>query len=379
VRILIAGGGTGGHLYPGIALARELQRRDPSTQVSFVGTAAGIESRVVPREGFELDLIRVAGLKGKGRADRLRGLLLLPTAAADAWQVVSKRRPDVVVGVGGFASGPVLALAAVRGYPTMLLEQNAIPGMTNRLLARFVRAAAVNFEDALSYFPRTGFVAGNPVRPEFFPAQNEEANDPFDSIDAAGGLDLTQGKSPRDAGRVLIFGGSQGAHAINVAMVEAASRLAATGLQLAITHQTGERDLDMVRAAYGRAGVAARVEAFIFEIDRAMKAAELVICRAGATTLAELSASGRPAILVPLPTATDDHQRKNAEVLGRAGAALVIEERELDGSRLAAAIEELIADPARRARMSKAARALARPDAAARIADRVEQLGGNAK
>lgn len=369
MRILIAGGGTGGHLYPGIALARELQRRDPSAQVSFVGTAAGIEARVVPREGFDLDLIRVAGLKGKSRAARLRGFLLLPTAAADAWSVISKRRPDVVVGVGGFASGPVLALAAARGYPTMLLEQNALPGLTNRLLARVVRAAAVNFEDALSYFPRTGFLAGNPVRPEFFPAQNEEANDHTNQP-----FDVAQGK-PHDAARVLIFGGSQGAHAINVAMVEAASRLAATGLQLAITHQTGERDLDLVRTAYIRAGLAARVEAFIFEIDGAMKAADLVICRAGATTLAELTASGRPAILVPLPTATDDHQRKNAEVLARAGAGLVIEERELAGERLAGAIAALVADPARRRQMSAAARALARPDAAARIADRVEQLG----
>ena len=177
MRVLIAGGGTGGHLYPGIALARELQRRDPTTQVSFVGTATGIEARVVPREGFRLDLIRVAGLKGKSQLERARGLLLLPVAALDAWRVVSRHRPDVVVGVGGFASGPVLSLAALRGYPTMLLEQNALPGLTNRLLARMVRAAAVNFEETLTYFPRTGFVTGNPVRPEFFPAQNEEADD----------------------------------------------------------------------------------------------------------------------------------------------------------------------------------------------------------
>jgi UDP-N-acetylglucosamine--N-acetylmuramyl-(pentapeptide) pyrophosphoryl-undecaprenol N-acetylglucosamine transferase len=170
VRILIAGGGTGGHLYPGIALARELQRRDPSAQVSFVGTAAGIESRVVPREGFPLDLIRVAGLKGKSLAERLRGFAILPLAAVDAWRVVSRRAPDVVVGVGGFASGPVLAIAALRRFPTMLLEQNALPGITNRLLAPLVRAAAVNFEEALRFFPRTGFVAGNPVRPEFFQA-----------------------------------------------------------------------------------------------------------------------------------------------------------------------------------------------------------------
>ena len=360
MRVLIAGGGTGGHLYPGIALARELKRRDPSSQVSFVGTAQGIEARVVPKEQFELDLIRVAGLKGKSRLERLKGFLLLPIAAVDAWRVVSKRRPDVVVGVGGFASGPVLALAAVRGYPTMLLEQNALPGITNRLLARVVRAAAVNFDAALTYFPRTGFVAGNPVRPEFFPAQNEELND--------------KSSVPRDAARVLIFGGSQGAHAINVAMVEAASRLAASGIRLAITHQTGERDLDLVRAAYQRTGLEARVEAYIYEIDREMKAASVVIARAGATTLAELAASGTPAILVPLPSATDDHQRKNADVVAGAGAAVVIDERGLDGDTLAAAIGSLVTDTQRRREMSAAARQLARPDAAQRIADRVEQL-----
>ena len=198
-----------------------------------------------------------------------------------------------------------------------------------------MRAAAVNFEAALAYFPRTGFVAGNPVRPEFFPAQNEEANDRF-----------TQ---PHDAARVLIFGGSQGAHAINVAMVEAAAGLAASGIRLAITHQTGERDLDLVRAAYERAGLAARVEAFIFEIDREMKAADVVICRAGATTLAELAASATPAILVPLPTATDDHQRKNAEVVAEAGGAIVIDEGNLSGDSLAGLLKELMTDrkPAR--------------------------------
>ncbi|MEO7158450.1 MAG: undecaprenyldiphospho-muramoylpentapeptide beta-N-acetylglucosaminyltransferase [Vicinamibacterales bacterium] len=370
MRILIAGGGTGGHLYPGIALARELRRRDPSAQVSFVGTAQGIEARVVPREGFELDLIRVVGLKGKSRIERSIGLSLLPLAALDTWRVIAKRRPDVVVGVGGFASGPVVAIAALLGYPTMLLEQNALPGLANRLLAHVVRAAAVNFDAALAYFPRTGFVAGNPVRPEFFPAQNEEANDrttrPIDSRDSASGVSLAQS-------RVLIFGGSQGAHAINLAMVEAAPRLAATGLRLAVTHQTGERDLDLVRTAYQRSGCEARVEAFIFQIDREMKAADVVIARAGATTLAELAASATPAILVPLPTATDDHQRKNAEVFARAGAAVVIEERDLPGA-LGEVLSGLLADPDRRAQMSRAARALARPDAAQRIADRVEQL-----
>jgi UDP-N-acetylglucosamine--N-acetylmuramyl-(pentapeptide) pyrophosphoryl-undecaprenol N-acetylglucosamine transferase len=361
-------------LYPGIALARELLRRDPQTHVTFAGTAQGIEARVVPREGFELDLIHVAGLKGKNRVERAVGFGLLPIAALDAWRVLAKRQPDVVVGVGGFASGPILAIAALFGYPTMLLEQNALPGVTNRLLARVVRAAAVNFEAALTYFPRTGFVAGNPVRPEFFPSGHEEEHDPFDSIDAASGVDLAQGRPQQHAARVLIFGGSQGAHAINVAMVAAAARLAAAGIRLAITHQTGERDLELVRAAYQRAGLAARAEAFIYEIDREMKAAQLVIARSGATTLAELAAAGKPAILVPLPTSADDHQRKNAAVVADAGAAIVVDERDLSGDSLAAAVTAVVTDADRRRRMAAAARALARPDAAHRIADRVEQL-----
>ena len=365
MRVLIAGGGTGGHLYPGIALARELMRRDPSTQVRFVGTVLGIEARVVPREGFQLEVIRVAGLKGMSLGERLRGFLLLPLATVDAWRVISRLRPDVVVGVGGFASGPVLALAALRRVPTMLLEQNAQPGVTNRLLAPLVRAAAVNFEEALRFFPRTGFVAGNPVRSEFFLARDKEPND--------------DDAKPRHAARVLIFGGSQGAHAINVAMVEAAARLAASGIRLAITHQTGERDLDLVRTAYQRAGLEARVEAFIFQIDGEMKAADVVVSRSGATTLSELAASGRPAILVPLPTSTDDHQRKNADVVAKAGAAVVIEERELKTGALGDALASLLADPDRRSGMARAATRLARPDAAARIADRVEELGAHAR
>jgi UDP-N-acetylglucosamine--N-acetylmuramyl-(pentapeptide) pyrophosphoryl-undecaprenol N-acetylglucosamine transferase len=362
VRVLIAGGGTGGHLYPGIALAREIHRRDPAAAIAFVGTKAGVEARVVPREGFRLEVIRVAGLKGKGGLERAKGLAILPLAALDSWRVISRHRPDVVVGVGGFASGPVLMLAALRGYPTMLLEQNALPGLTNRLLARVVRAAAVTFDDALRFFPGKGFVAGNPVRPEFF-REVKEADDRIDS--------------PMPTARVLIFGGSQGAHAINVAMVEAAPRLVAAGLRLAVTHQTGERDLDLVAEAYRRAGLEARVEAFLFEMDREMTSADLVICRAGATTLSELAAAGRPAILVPLPTATDDHQRKNAAVIERAGGAEVIDERDLNGARLADAILDLARDLTKRHEMSAAIRRLARPDAAARIADHVWTLGGS--
>jgi UDP-N-acetylglucosamine--N-acetylmuramyl-(pentapeptide) pyrophosphoryl-undecaprenol N-acetylglucosamine transferase len=355
--MLVAGGGTGGHLYPGVAVARELLARVPGATVTFVGTAAGIESRVIPREGLTLDVIRSAGLKGKSASALLRGLLLLPLSAWDAWRVVSKRRPSVVIGVGGYSSGPVLALAALRGVPTLLMEQNATPGLTNRLLARIVGAAAVTYDESVKTFGAKAFVAGNPVRPEFF-SEPEAA--------APAGVQT----------RVLVFGGSQGAHAINVAMTEAAPRLAAARPGIHLTHQTGEKDLGMVREAYAAAGLAARVEPFLFEMHREMRAADLIVSRAGATTLAELTAAGRPAILIPLPTATDDHQRKNADALGRQGAARVVDQRELTGARLADEMLALARDADGRARMAVAARGMARPDAARVIVDRVLALAG---
>jgi UDP-N-acetylglucosamine--N-acetylmuramyl-(pentapeptide) pyrophosphoryl-undecaprenol N-acetylglucosamine transferase len=356
LRIVIAGGGTGGHLYPGIAVARELLRRSPGTTVTFAGTARGIESRVVPREGFQLDLLRSAGLKGTSIQARLHGLLLLPLGGADAWRILSRRRPNLVIGVGGYSSGPVMLAAVVRGIPTLLMEQNAVPGLTNRLLGPVVGAAAVTFESTVSFFGRRGFVAGNPVRPEFFTAGTDE-----------------QARPAGTAPRVLIFGGSQGAHAINVAMVAAAPRLATAG-GVDITHQTGERDVDMVRRAYGDAGLAARVEPFLFEMDREMRQADVIVCRAGATTIAELTAAGRAAILVPLPTAADDHQRKNAEVLAAAGAAELIEQKDLTGDAIAERILALASDIGQRARIATAVRAFARPDAARVIVDRALEL-----
>jgi UDP-N-acetylglucosamine--N-acetylmuramyl-(pentapeptide) pyrophosphoryl-undecaprenol N-acetylglucosamine transferase len=261
-----------------------------------------------------------------------------------------------VIGVGGYSSGPVVAMAVLRGIPTLLLEQNAVPGLTNRLLAPVVSAAAVTFESTASYFGRRAIVAGNPVRAEFV------------SEHVAPGV--------RDPGppRVLIFGGSQGAHAINVAMVEAAPELAAHPGGMAITHQTGERDLELVRDGYRRAGIEARVEPFLFAMDREIKSADLVVSRAGATTLAELTVAGRAAVLVPLPTAADDHQRKNAEVLGQAGAVEVVEQKDLTGAALAARIVRLLDDPARLGRMAAAALTLGKPDAAKVIADRALEL-----
>lgn len=356
--VVIAGGGTGGHLYPGLAVAREIVARDPGARVSFAGTARGIEARVVPKEGFDLDLIRSAGLKGGSVVARARGASLLVPGFADGWRILSRRRPDVVLGVGGYSSGPVVLAAALRGMATMILEQNAVPGLTNRLLARWVRVAAVTYPATLTFFRGRGVVTGNPVRREFI----VEAGAP----------------EPTGAPKVLVLGGSLGARAINAAMRDAAPQLASRLPGLSLVHQTGERDLAGVRDAYARAGLEARVEAFLDPVAPEMRSSHLVVCRAGATTLAELAASGRPAILIPWPGAADDHQRQNAQVLADAGGAVLLDERETTPAALADRILELLNDAARRNDMSRAMRRMAMPDAAARIVDRVFALAGRA-
>jgi UDP-N-acetylglucosamine--N-acetylmuramyl-(pentapeptide) pyrophosphoryl-undecaprenol N-acetylglucosamine transferase len=364
MRVLIAGGGTGGHLYPGLAVAAELRARVPGSEVTFVGTAAGIEARVIPREGYPLELIRSGGLKGKSIGALARGLALLPLSAWDAWAVLRRRRPELVLGVGGYSSGPVVALAALRGVPTMLLEQNAVPGLTNRLLARVVTAAAVTYEESLRWFSKgRAFVSGNPVRAQFGYAAGPAGDE------GAGGDRTVQ---------VLVFGGSQGARAINDAMAAAAPLLAAGSPRVSVVHQTGARDVDAVRDAYTKAGLDAEVEPFFFDMDRRMADADVAVCRAGATTLAELAMARLPALLVPLPTATDDHQRWNATAFATKDAALLVDQRELTGERLAREILALAADPGRRARMRTALAACARPDAARLIVDRGLALAGAA-
>jgi UDP-N-acetylglucosamine--N-acetylmuramyl-(pentapeptide) pyrophosphoryl-undecaprenol N-acetylglucosamine transferase len=261
--------------------------------------------------------------------------------------------------VGGYSSGPVVMMAALQAIPTMVLEQNAVPGLTNRLLARFVQAAAVTFESTRGYFGAKAFVSGNPVRPEFF--------DPAGTSTEAGADDKSSTAS------ILVFGGSQGAHAINVAMVEAAPELAADP-HLRFTHQTGERDVEMVRAAYRSAGIPAEVEPFLYDMGKRLRHADVIVCRAGATTLAELTAAGKAAILIPLPTATDDHQRKNAEALAASGAAEVLLQSEATGAVLARRMRSLAGDRNARTRMEHAARKLARPDAAKVIVDRALEL-----
>jgi UDP-N-acetylglucosamine--N-acetylmuramyl-(pentapeptide) pyrophosphoryl-undecaprenol N-acetylglucosamine transferase len=385
-RVLIGAGGTGGHIFPGIAVAREFQRRDPHVEVVFVGTARGLETRVVPAEGFELELIDIAGLKRVGVLNTIRTLLMLPRSFVQARRIIKRFRPDIVIGVGGYASGPVLLAAALMGLPTMVIEPNALPGFTNRVLARVVRAAAVAFAEAAPYFGGKAVVTGNPVRPEFFaippkPGQEQGSRAAEEQGGEGAGEQAGIG-SPPSAIRhppsailrpfhLLIFGGSQGAHAINVAVTSALPALLVKHTQLTALHQTGERDFESARAAYQQQHLTDRIEAlpFIHHMARELARADLILSRAGATTVAELTAAGKPAILVPLPTAADDHQRKNAAALEHQGAARCIIQSELTPERLAEEISRLIENPSTLAAMSEASRRLAHADAAQKIVD----------
>jgi UDP-N-acetylglucosamine--N-acetylmuramyl-(pentapeptide) pyrophosphoryl-undecaprenol N-acetylglucosamine transferase len=356
MRVLIAAGGTGGHIYPGIAVAKEVMRRDSSSAVRFVGTPKGLENRLVPQAGFELSLIESAGLKNVGAAGKLKGMMLLPRSFLAARRLVKEFRPDVVVGAGGYVSGPVLLTAALMRVPTLVMESNALPGFTNRRLARFVDAAAVSFDESLKYFRGKGVNIGNPVRREFFEVE----------------------RKGRDPARfsLLVFGGSQGARAINEALVAALPLLERHKGVLSIVHQTGESDFEKVRGGYEAAGWVERadVRKYIDDMVARFGESDLVVCRAGATTTAELIAAGKASLMVPFPFAADDHQRKNAEALERAGASRMVLQQDATGERLAKEIGDLVENPDRVTRMEEAARALARGDAAAAAVDLMERL-----
>lgn len=355
LRVLMSGAGTGGHLYPGIAVAEEIRRRYPRSRVVFAGTGRDLELAALERLAFDLERVRSAGLKGKSVGALVRGLSMLPLSAWDAWRVITRVAPHVVIGLGGYSSGAVVLIAALRRIPTLVLEQNALPGITNRVLAPFVTAAAVSHEPVLPHFHGKGFVSGNPVRAGFF----ETALPPT---------------AQRAEVHLLVLGGSQGAHPINVAMMAAAPLLVGAPTPFVVTHQTGERDHSAVRQVYAAAGLTARVEPFLEHMADAMRDADVVVCRAGATTLAEIAAVGRAALLVPLPGAADGHQRLNADVFVRAGAADVMPQAGMTGALLAERLLQLAGDGERRRRMAAAARGLARPDAARVIVDRAEQL-----
>lgn len=362
-RILVAGGGTGGHLFPGIALVEELRRR-LDVDVLFVGTARGIEARVIPERGDALELLDVTPLKGRSVGGLLESLGKLPSAMSRAAGVVRAHQADLVVGVGGYASGPVLAAAAAMGTPTAVLEQNAHLGLTNKVLAKVVGRAYLSFEETASSFGKKARVVGNPVRAELAAWARRASADP-------------EGFESR-AGRILVMGGSQGAKALNETVPTGLARLGPVlkRLGLRVLHQTGAAMRDEVAERYRALGIEADVVAFIDDMAQAYASAAVVIARAGASTLAELQAIGRPSILVPYPFAADDHQSKNAQALVDAGAAIAIAQGDLDPESLAGALEGLLTDEGARRAMAEAARRRGKPDAAAAIVDDlVEWLG----
>jgi len=356
MRAILAGGGTGGHVIPALAIANEL-KKTYGTEVLFMGTARGIENRLVPAAGYALQLVRVGALKNVSLMTRARTAFDLPRAVWDASRMLDEFAPDVVIGVGGYASGPAMLAAVVKHIPTLAFEPNVVPGFANRMVARFVSGAAVHFEETAEYF-RHAEITGVPVRQAFFEIAAKRGGTPT----------------------LLVFGGSQGAHAINEAMIRCLPELRREAPGIHIIHQTGERDYNDALAAYrglkNATGEAAEVFKFIEDMPAAFERADLVVCRSGASTVAEIAAAGKPAIFVPFPRAADDHQRVNAEALERAGAAVVVEESKLEGVWLAETIAALLGDRSRLERMSAAARELAHPNAARDIAAMAARVSG---
>jgi UDP-N-acetylglucosamine--N-acetylmuramyl-(pentapeptide) pyrophosphoryl-undecaprenol N-acetylglucosamine transferase len=360
---MIAGGGTGGHLFPGIAVAEAARRRDPDGAIQFVGSERGLEARVLPAAGFALETLPAAPLRGRGARDRLRAITGLAASLPRALALVRRFAPDAIVGLGGYASAPAVIAGRLARTPIVLLEQNARPGLTTRLLARLADRVCVSFpESAASFVPGKAVVTGNPVR----------WSDAAGAASAATTAAATAATVSDRGLAMLIFGGSAGARTLN--QVGPALAMALRDVPgLSIVHQTGADAESSVRAAYAAAGVVADVRPFIADMRAAYAAADVVVCRAGATTIAELAALGKPAILVPYPYAADDHQRANAESLVRAGAAAMVLDADASGERLAAEVRRLLA-PEARATMAAHVRELAHPDAAERVLATVEAL-----
>ncbi len=361
----IAGGGTGGHLFPALALARELQRRDPGGGLLIVGARGGVEEHVVPREGFPFRGLPVRGLVGRGIRGTAQSLFLLPRAVVEAGGILREFRPDVAVGVGGYASGPFLLRAVLSAVPTLIHEQNAVPGLTNRILGRMVDRIAISFEDARGFFPQERTtLTGVPVREEILRGDALAARERW-------GL---------DPGRVtlLIFGGSQGAHRINTTLLQALPHLRTVRERVQFLHAAGDKDCRGVEAAYRREGMKATVLPFFTEMGEAYAAADLCLCRAGASTIAELTLLGKPALLIPFPHAVGDHQRLNALELVWAGGAQMLLDKDLTAEAVARFVREAVESPERLRAMGERAAARARPDAAARLADLVGELARHA-
>lgn len=354
MRAILAGGGTGGHVIPALAIAQCL-KEIYGAEVLFIGTARGIENRLVPGAGFELRLVQVGALKNVSLATRLKTAFDLPLAIWHSAQIIGDFRPGVMIGVGGYASGPAMMAASLRSVPTLAFEPNVVPGFANRLVAPMVTAAAVHFEETGRYFRRYR-VTGVPVRRAFF--------------------DITKCRANLNEPTLLVFGGSQGAHAINQAVIESLEPLRHAIPGLHIIHQTGERDYNEAQAAYLGTPGSAEVYPFIDDMPGTFARADLLLCRSGASTVAEITAAGKPAIFIPFPGAADDHQKRNAEALERAGAALMIEQKDLTSERLVEVVSSLLNDRTRRTAMAAAARRLAHPNAAAEIAQMAARMAG---
>jgi UDP-N-acetylglucosamine--N-acetylmuramyl-(pentapeptide) pyrophosphoryl-undecaprenol N-acetylglucosamine transferase len=363
MRLLVAGGGTGGHLFPGLALGEEVKTRHPRNDVLFVGSARGIEAREVPKAGYPLRIIDVGPLKRQGFIGLLRGIFRLPKSLFQSIKILRQFDPDVVVGVGGYASGPVVFAAWLLGIATAIQEQNALPGFTNRALGKIVRAVFTAFPEAASRFPAgKTHLLGNPIRRAFLD-------------------NYLHTKPVGERLSIFVTGGSQGAHMLNVRVAEALEVLAPQiGSRLRVCHQTGVKDQPEIAQRYEKLkplGLDASATAFIDDMPRAYAEADLLVCRAGATTIAELTVCKKPALLVPFPFAADDHQTVNARSLVQAGAAELFAEKELTGEKLANELRALEADRSRLARMSRAAGLLGRPEAAREIADVCVSLCGD--
>jgi UDP-N-acetylglucosamine--N-acetylmuramyl-(pentapeptide) pyrophosphoryl-undecaprenol N-acetylglucosamine transferase len=356
MRVIIAGGGTGGHIFPGLAVAEELRTRDASAEVVFAGTEHGIEARVVPREGYPIKFLRAEGLVGVSFKKKIRAMVKIVLSMGDSYRIIKSVRPDIVIGVGGYASGVITAVAYLMSVPTMILEQNAVPGFTNKILGKIVNSICITYQESLSFFPRAKtFLTGNPVRMNVLRGNSESGCRLFS---------LEKGLFT-----VFAFGGSAGAQSINRALVDALRYLRDLKDAIQFLHQTGLKDYETVRDAYRQEGFKGTITPFIYQMGEAYAVADIVVSRAGATTLAELTALGKPALLVPYPHAAGGHQEVNARKLLEIGAARMIPDRELSGETLANTIRELYTNESLRAEMQRNGTAVGRPEASARIAD----------
>jgi UDP-N-acetylglucosamine--N-acetylmuramyl-(pentapeptide) pyrophosphoryl-undecaprenol N-acetylglucosamine transferase len=356
MRVIIAGGGTGGHLFPGLAVAEEFRNRDAQTEVIFVGTEFGIEARVVPREGYPIRFLRAEGFVGKSAVRKIKAMVKIFFSIIDSYRILGSVGPDIVIGVGGYASGAIVFVAFLKSIPTMVLEQNSVPGVTNKILGRFVNSVCLTYQESITFFQQAKtFLTGNPVRLQVLKGSIESAYKLFS---------LEKGVFT-----VFVFGGSSGARSINTAILEALNYIYDLKDKIQFLHQTGLKDYETVRDGYRKKGFKGTITPFIYQMGEAYAVADIVISRAGATTLAELTALGKPAILVPYPFAAGNHQELNARKLLEMGAAMMIRDRELKGEKLAESIRELYMNRAMRTEMQRNSRAVGRPEACAKVVD----------